>query len=391
MTVAQVETVAAALAGRPGPRRLGLRRPDRRHRPRPDPADDRGARRRSPPSPSSSCSGPARARCSTSARPSEVGVHIITVTPDLLAKMASFGKDLDQFSLETVQMFHDDAARRGLHAVSDSAGARLNADGTDQDDWDDHWDTYGEAAKGNPANDYRHAMVLKLLGALPTGAVVLDIGSGQGQFAVDLQATNPQTSRSSASSTAPRASAGPSRSPRATGVPAHVLRAQPARAGDPRPPSSRRRPTRSAPRCSSTSTTRSPLMRNAVALLAPGAKVVVTVPGRPALGVRQAHRPLPALHRAGAAPGADRGRPRRRPGAAHRLPVLQPLQAGRRRPRREAGRRHGAPRRPAPRPPASRRPSPASSSAPSRSTATTRGSAGSWPRSRTSRWWAEPC
>ena len=44
----------------------------------------------------------------------QVGVHIITVTPDLLAKMKSFDKDLDQFSLETVQMFHDDAAAAGF-------------------------------------------------------------------------------------------------------------------------------------------------------------------------------------------------------------------------------------------------------------------------------------
>jgi transaldolase len=43
----------------------------------------------------------------------QVGVHIITVTPDLLAKMKSFDKDLDQFSLETVQMFHDDARAAG--------------------------------------------------------------------------------------------------------------------------------------------------------------------------------------------------------------------------------------------------------------------------------------
>src|SRR4051794_29737757 len=43
----------------------------------------------------------------------QVGVHIITVTPDLLAKMKSFDKDLDQFSLETVQMFHDDATEAG--------------------------------------------------------------------------------------------------------------------------------------------------------------------------------------------------------------------------------------------------------------------------------------
>ena len=40
-------------------------------------------------------------------------MHIITMTADLLAKLNGFGKDLDQFSLETVQMFHDDAAAAG--------------------------------------------------------------------------------------------------------------------------------------------------------------------------------------------------------------------------------------------------------------------------------------
>ena len=48
------------------------------------------------------------------AQAEQVGVHIITVTPDLLAKMKGFGKDLDQFSLETVQMFHDDAQAAGF-------------------------------------------------------------------------------------------------------------------------------------------------------------------------------------------------------------------------------------------------------------------------------------
>jgi transaldolase len=42
-----------------------------------------------------------------------IGVHIITLTPDLLAKSAGFGKDLEKFSLETVQMFHRDAAAAG--------------------------------------------------------------------------------------------------------------------------------------------------------------------------------------------------------------------------------------------------------------------------------------
>ncbi|MCU1655732.1 MAG: transaldolase [Pseudonocardiales bacterium] len=42
-----------------------------------------------------------------------IGVHIITVTHDLLAKLSCFGKDLDQFSLETVRMFHRDAQAAG--------------------------------------------------------------------------------------------------------------------------------------------------------------------------------------------------------------------------------------------------------------------------------------
>lgn len=40
----------------------------------------------------------------------ETGCQIITMTPDLWAKLPSIGKDLGQFSLETVQMFADDAA-----------------------------------------------------------------------------------------------------------------------------------------------------------------------------------------------------------------------------------------------------------------------------------------
>ena len=38
-----------------------------------------------------------------------VGCHIITMTDDLLAKLAGIGKDLDRLSLETVQMFRRDA------------------------------------------------------------------------------------------------------------------------------------------------------------------------------------------------------------------------------------------------------------------------------------------
>jgi transaldolase len=43
-----------------------------------------------------------------------IGVHVITATNDLLAKLPLLGKDLSQFSLETVQMFHRDAGAAGF-------------------------------------------------------------------------------------------------------------------------------------------------------------------------------------------------------------------------------------------------------------------------------------
>ena len=43
-----------------------------------------------------------------------VGCHIITATHDLLQKLSLVGKDLDDYSLETVEMFHRDAAQAGF-------------------------------------------------------------------------------------------------------------------------------------------------------------------------------------------------------------------------------------------------------------------------------------
>ena len=41
------------------------------------------------------------------------GCHIITVASDVLSKLDNLGKDLTQFSLETVQMFYNDAKKAG--------------------------------------------------------------------------------------------------------------------------------------------------------------------------------------------------------------------------------------------------------------------------------------
>jgi transaldolase len=46
-----------------------------------------------------------------------IGCHIITVTNDLLKKLPLIGRDLDDFSLDTVTMFHSDAAAAGYTLV----------------------------------------------------------------------------------------------------------------------------------------------------------------------------------------------------------------------------------------------------------------------------------
>jgi len=43
----------------------------------------------------------------------QIGCHIITITHDLLKKLPSLGKDLTDFSLDTVKMFHRDAQAAG--------------------------------------------------------------------------------------------------------------------------------------------------------------------------------------------------------------------------------------------------------------------------------------
>lgn len=50
-----------------------------------------------------------------------VGCHIITVTHDILSKLHLVGKDLHEYSLETVKMFHDDARIAGYNLLGISS------------------------------------------------------------------------------------------------------------------------------------------------------------------------------------------------------------------------------------------------------------------------------
>jgi transaldolase len=47
----------------------------------------------------------------------QAGCHIITVTPDILAKLPLIGVDLERLSLDTVRMFRNDAVAAGLALV----------------------------------------------------------------------------------------------------------------------------------------------------------------------------------------------------------------------------------------------------------------------------------
>ena len=56
-----------------------------------------------------------------------VGCHIITVTHDILKKLALVGKNLDDYSLDTVKMFFDDATKAGFALNQAVASERRGA------------------------------------------------------------------------------------------------------------------------------------------------------------------------------------------------------------------------------------------------------------------------
>jgi SAM-dependent methyltransferase len=149
----------------------------------------------------------------------------------------------------------------------------------DPDDWDHHWDSYGEAAEGSPANMYRRRLVMSLLGRPAAGATVLDVGSGQGEFAIYLQETYPDVAVWGVEYSA----VGVERSRAAAakrGVAAEFTQVdllQPV-------PQDALRHSASYAVCSEVlEHVEDPvcLLRNARSLMAPGCRLVVTVPGGP--------------------------------------------------------------------------------------------------------------
>jgi SAM-dependent methyltransferase len=54
------------------------------------------------------------------------------------------------------------------------------------DDWDEHWHAYADSAEVNPAQRYRRRLIFAALGAVGCGARVIDVGSGTGDLIADL-------------------------------------------------------------------------------------------------------------------------------------------------------------------------------------------------------------
>jgi SAM-dependent methyltransferase len=58
------------------------------------------------------------------------------------------------------------------------------------DDWETHWERYGAAARYSPANSYRYRLISNILSETPS-ARVLDVGSGQGELSIQLKKALP--------------------------------------------------------------------------------------------------------------------------------------------------------------------------------------------------------
>lgn len=56
-----------------------------------------------------------------------IGCHIITATTDILKKLSLIGKNLEEFSLETVRMFYDDAQKAGYRLCTTPAKTEADA------------------------------------------------------------------------------------------------------------------------------------------------------------------------------------------------------------------------------------------------------------------------
>jgi SAM-dependent methyltransferase len=157
-----------------------------------------------------------------------------------------------------------------------TSAAMTTADSPAADDWDEHWDRFSDAAARNPAQAYRRELALFLLGRRGPPNRLLDIGSGTGDLLVAAARRWPASQL-----------AGMDMSP--AGVAEACRKAPGARIrtvdliqdGGPEPDEARWATHAVCSEVLEHVDDPVMLLRNARAWLAPGCRLVVTVPGGP--------------------------------------------------------------------------------------------------------------
>jgi trans-aconitate methyltransferase len=146
------------------------------------------------------------------------------------------------------------------------------------DDWDSHWHDYAESAASNPAQAYRRRLVLRFLAAGGDGAPerVLDIGSGTGDLAAEIRDAFPAAEILGLDVSAAAVAHAALKVPAATFLQRDL-------AGSSEPEAAHRRWATHAVCSEVLEHVEDPaaLLANARSYLAPGCRLVVTVPGGP--------------------------------------------------------------------------------------------------------------
>ncbi len=142
------------------------------------------------------------------------------------------------------------------------------------DDWDEHWDRYEASARENPAQAYRRRLVFRLLEADGPPGRLLDVGSGQGDLLAEARRRWPSAELAGVELSASGVRAATAKVPGALVVQQDLL------ADLPPDPALAGWATHAT--CSEVlEHVEDPvrLLRAASALMAPGATLVITVPG----------------------------------------------------------------------------------------------------------------
>lgn len=145
-----------------------------------------------------------------------------------------------------------------------------------RDDWEQHWDAYAESVRSNPAQRLRRSVISRMLQLDGRSARVLDIGCGQGDLVAELHDAHPHAELCGIDYSQSGLDVATRKVPSA-----RFLRQDLLQTGDPAPGLAG---WASHAVCSEVlEHVDDPvtLLRNAAGYLAPGCRLVVTVPGGP--------------------------------------------------------------------------------------------------------------